>query len=200
MTAARGRVPAGLLLLTVLVACRAEPRTDASPQDGTSHPANQRAFFDNIRAFCGQRFAGATEIATAPDHPQPDVPLVMHVRDCDQDEIRIPFLVGEDRSRTWILRISQAGLLFKHDHRHEDGTPEDLTNYGGWAAEDGTPTLQRFPADEETARMLPAAATNVWTLELDTATGRFIYDLQRDGQPRFRASFDLTRTIADETL
>jgi len=44
--------------------------------------------------------------------------------DCSDKEIRIPFRVGEDKSRTWILSLDDRGLLFRHDHRHADGTPE----------------------------------------------------------------------------
>ena len=55
----------------------------------------------------------------------------------------------------------------------------------------GTAFRQRFPADSQTAALIPAASTNVWTLEIDETQQRFIYDLQRDGRPRFRAEFDL---------
>jgi len=122
---------------------------------------------------------------------------VMHVEICTEREIRVPFHVDEDRSRTWVLTRSDAGLLLKHDHRHEDGTPEELTMYGGWARDGGTSLRQSFPADEQTAKMLPAAATNVWTLELEPGR-RFVYDLTRHGQPRFRAEFDLSRPLEKE--
>ena len=48
--------------------------------------------------------------------------LVMHVRDCSADEVRIPFWVGEDHSRTWVVTRTETGLRLKHDHRHEDGS------------------------------------------------------------------------------
>jgi hypothetical protein len=149
------------------------------------------AFFENLRRLCGQRYQGSAEFTTPANQEMADAMLVMHVASCEQDQIRIPFHVDEDRSRTWILTRRDGGLLFKHDHRHEDGTPDDITNYGGWATAEGTEHLQRFPADEETAALIPEAATNVWTLELDPDRGRFIYDLQRHQEPRFRAMFDL---------
>lgn len=52
-------------------------------------------------------------------------------------------------------------------------------------------TMQKFPADEETVGMIPEASTNVWTLHLDRERGVFIYDLQRHGQPRYRAEFNM---------
>ena len=52
------------------------------------------------------------------------------------------------------------------------------------------------PADSATAAMLPVAATNVWTLELDSGAS-FSYALRREGtERRFRADFDLTRPVA----
>ena len=52
-------------------------------------------------------------------------------RSCDLAEIRIPFHVGEDRSRTWVMTPTSVGLRLKHDHRHEDGSEDEVTQYGG---------------------------------------------------------------------
>src|SRR3712207_8407608 len=60
-----------------------------------------------------------------PISPSPDFAgkrLVMHVRDCSPNEVRIPFHVGEDRSRTWIVTRTAAGLRLKHDHRDRKST------------------------------------------------------------------------------
>jgi hypothetical protein len=81
-------------------------------------------------------------------------------------------------------------LLLKHDHRHANGTPDEVTMYGGWATE-GDATRQRFAADEETAKLIPDAATNVWTIEIDTARQRLTYALERHSQPRYKAVFHL---------
>jgi hypothetical protein len=97
---------------------------------------------------------------------------------------------GEDKSRTWILTLREGRLLLKHDHRHADGTPDNVTMYGGWANE-GDANRQRFPADSDTAKLLPEAATNVWTLEIDSANEQFVYALERHGQPRYKAVFTL---------
>jgi hypothetical protein len=83
----------------------------------------------------------------------------------------------------------------KHDHRHADGSEDEVTQYGGDTSDSGTATQQSFPADQETATLIPAAATNVWTMELEPAT-RFAYTLRRQGTDRrFRVEFDLTRTV-----
>jgi hypothetical protein len=161
---------------------------------GSNGVAAQNEFFATVYELCGKSFEGRGVFSATESDPMLQQRLVMHVTTCTANEIRIPFYVGENRSRTWILTRSAQGLLFKHDHRHEDGTPEQLTNYGGWARDAGTTLRQSFPADDDTAKMLPAAATNVWTLEI-TPGQRFVYDLTRHDKPRFRAEFDLTKPL-----
>jgi hypothetical protein len=151
----------------------------------------QRAFFENLKKMCGQRFEGETQFPQDAEHPLAGKRLIMSVESCSESELRIPFHVGEDKSRTWILTLTEKGLLFKHDHRHADGTPDKITMYGGWAAAGGTPHLQRFPADAETAKLIPEAVTNVWTLEIVPEKQQFTYYLERNAEPRYRAVFDL---------
>jgi hypothetical protein len=155
----------------------------------------QAAFWSALADLCGQAFEGSVREAEPPDTTFAGRTLVMHVRECTEGEIRIPFHVGDDRSRTWVLTRTEAGLRLKHDHRHADGSADALTQYGGHTAEPGGPTRQSFPADGETAALLPAAATNVWTLEVEPEV-RFVYALRREGTDRrFRAEFDLTRRV-----
>ncbi|HEX5702179.1 MAG TPA: hypothetical protein VFX97_03070 [Pyrinomonadaceae bacterium] len=151
----------------------------------------RKAFIENLKKLCGHRFAGETQFPPDPNHPLAGKKLFMSLDSCSDRELRIPFVVGEDRSRTWILTLSEKGLLFKHDHRHPDGTPDKITMYGGWAAAGGTAHLQRFPADADTAKLIPEATTNVWTLEILPEKQQFTYYLERNGQPRYRAVFSL---------
>lgn len=182
---------ATLLLALAPLGCGRTTEEAAEPRP----PADAReAFFENLGRLCGQRFEGRAVHSATENDPMLAARLVMHVETCTAHEIRIPFRVGEDRSRTWVLTRSDDALLLKHDHRHADGTPDEITMYGGWARADGTALRQSFPADEATAAMLPAAATNVWTLELEPGR-RFVYDLTRHGLPRFRAEFDLSRRV-----
>lgn len=153
-------------------------------------------FWAELQKLCGKAFAGTVAAAPADDTTFKDKQLVMHVRACEKDRIRIPFVVGADRSRTWILTRQKSGrILLKHDHRHEDGTPDKVTNYGGLTANAGLSTRQVFPADQETVEILPAAAPNVWWLEL--APGEyFSYNLRRMGSERyFSIRFDLKKEI-----
>jgi hypothetical protein len=155
--------------------------------------AAQKLFFENLRDLCGATFEGATEFPQDPNHPLGGKKLTIHFASCSDAEIRIPLQAGEDKSRTWILTLRDGRLLLKHDHRHEDGTPDAQTNYGGWATPDGTASRQRFAADEETAKLIPEAATNVWTMEFDDAKQQFVYALERHGAPRYKAVFQLTK-------
>lgn len=155
----------------------------------------QDAFFERMAGLCGSIFEGYSSFPPDPDHDFAGKLLIATVATCSDNEIRVPFVVGEDRSRTWILTRSEQGLLLKHDHRHEDGTPDEVTMYGGWATDDGAAWLQSFAADEHTQALLPEAATNVWSLSLAPDGGSLTYYLERHGEPRFKAT--LARVAAD---
>jgi hypothetical protein len=157
----------------------------------TRDAANARLFLDQLRMLEGGTFIGEVDETRTPEDPFAGQLLIMHVAQVRRDGARIPFHVGEDRSRTWVITMEDNRLHLRHDHRDPDGTPHDLTDYGGFAAGGGTAHRQSFPADEFTASLIPEAATNVWTLEIDREREVFIYDLRRHGRPRFRAVFDL---------
>jgi hypothetical protein len=158
--------------------------------------AEQAEFWMSLQALCNRSFAGEVLQAPAGDTTFVDRELVMHVRECSEHEIKIPFHVGEDRSRTWVLTRTNAGLRLKHDHRHRDGSEDEITQYGGDTATPGTARQQEFPADAHTASLIPAAATNLWTVEVHPGEA-FVYALRREGTDRrFRIRFDLTRPVA----
>src|SRR5687768_17874448 len=92
----------------------------------------QEAFWAALRAHCGRAYEGRVALSTgsAGDTAMAGKRLVMHVRECSPGEIRIPFHVGDDRSRTWVITRTPGGLRLKHDHRHEDGQPDSITQYG----------------------------------------------------------------------
>jgi len=155
----------------------------------------QKVFFKKLRKMCGRQFEGATEFPTNADHALVGKKLLMKIETCADSEIRIPFRVGEDKSRTWIITLSNTGLLFKHDHRHEDGAPDKITMYGGWTTSVGAATRQMFPADQQTVDILPAAATNAWWIDLVPGE-YFTYNLRRMGTDRyFSIKFDLTKEV-----
>lgn len=159
-------------------------------------------FVERIAGHCGNAYAGritANEPEQAND-PFANQSLVMHVRECRADELKIPFYVGDDRSRTWVLTRTGDGLRLKHDHRHEDGTPDAVTMYGGDTEGPGTAARQEFPVDADSIAMferegLTASLVNVWAMEIEPGQ-RFVYELARPGTDRlFRVEFDLTTPI-----
>jgi hypothetical protein len=180
----------GVLLL---VGCASAPQPRTEP-----NPAADR-LWAALTPLCGQAFEGRLVEGTEPsDAEMGSQRLVMHVRACSDREIRIPFHVGENRSRTWVLTRTEAGVRLKHDHRHEDGSEDRVTQYGGDSSamnvSPGGLALD-FPADAYTANLLPAAATNIWTLAVEP--GRtFSYRLRREAAGRrFGVEFDLSRPV-----
>jgi hypothetical protein len=163
-----------------------------------SNPAD--AFFQRLSALCGRSFEGRMVTSDPADSAMAGQRLTMHVRDCSADQIRIPFHVGEDRSRTWVVTRLQAQdgsrLRLKHDHRHADGTEDVLSQYGGDTEGPGSAGRQVFPADSFSKALFErqgraASISNVWAMEIEPR-GMFAYELTRPDR-RFRVEFDLSR-------
>jgi hypothetical protein len=149
---------------------------------------SQDAFFQKVASFCGTSFTGQSSFPEDPGDAWRGKELVAHIKTCNPDEIRIPFIVGEDHSRTWILRRVEGGLQLQHDHRHADGIADEVTLYGGTTLNNGSHLAQSFPADDYTAGLIPEAATNEWFLSFSEDGTELTYYLERHGKPRFRAT------------
>lgn len=153
------------------------------------------AFFASLKALCGKTYAGRLA-STDPADAAFRAAVTMQVRDCTADTVRMPVQVGEDRSRTWVVTRTAAGLTLKHDHRHADGSEDALSQYGGSTTTSGTAQRQDFPADAFSRelfqrRNIPASTANVWSMEVEP--GRlFAYELNRPGR-HFRLEFDLAK-------
>ncbi|HEX8225242.1 MAG TPA: hypothetical protein VF605_15620 [Allosphingosinicella sp.] len=180
---------AAFLLCALLCGCA----TESAPESAGE------GFMRQLAGLCGQAFEG--RVASPPveaDAAFAGKRLVMHVRECRDGEIRIPFHVGEDRSRTWVITRTAAGLRLKHDHRHSDGSEDKLTQYGGDTVGEGTARRQEFPADAESKALfirekLPVSTANVWAMEVERGRA-FAYELRRPGR-FFRVEFDLARPV-----
>lgn len=152
-------------------------------------------FWNTLKSHCGKAYEGSLALPEE-DESFGGKKLVMHVRACNENEIKIPFYVGDDKSRTWVLTKNQDIISLKHDHRHEDGTEDDVNFYGGTASNAGKENIQFFPADVDTQKMIPGAATNVWWITVNDST--FTYNLRRLGTDRvFKVVMDLTKTIEE---
>ena len=173
----------------VLSACATAP-VPVSPQD---------AFFARLTALCGKTFAGRVVTTDPADADFARSRLLMHVQDCSANEVRIPFRVGENRSRTWVVTRTASGVRLKHEHRHADGTEDELSQYGGDTVDEGTAGRQEFPVDQFskdlfTRRSATVSNTNVWAIEVQPEV--FAYELRRPNRA-FRVEFDLTRPLIE---
>lgn len=170
----------------------------ASPAPQVSE-STQDQFFDHIARYCGQAFAGrVTEANFTGVETFTENRLVMHVRKCTDTELQIPFHVGDNHSRTWILTKTGSGISLKHDHRMPDGSYDDATMYGGHTADSGWANAQSFPADafskeDFIRRRNPQSIGNTWHMYI-FPDDYFAYRLTREGR-ELRVDFDLTNPI-----
>ncbi len=194
--------PSSLAKVMLVLAMAIAGCTASSPPKGAVAPvepisatardplADQRAFFENLRALCGQTFGGRTILAPVTDRTFEPARLYMVVKDCEGDEIRIPFIVGEDASRTWVFQMRKDGLRFFHEHMRPDGTEHERSGFGGDATQDGSPVFQSFPDFEAKADTL-LSERRIWRLRLDTDHGLFVYHLDRGNLPLYRLAFHM---------
>jgi hypothetical protein len=150
------------------------------------------SFWTALQLHCGKAYEGVIISGATADFK--DKKLVMHVKACEENRIRIPFNVGDNRSRTWVLTKKKSAITLKHDHRHEDGSEDTVTQYGGTSTNEGFANMQIFPADLQTQKTIPAAASNVWWITINDSS--FTYNLRRIGSDRlFTVSFNLKQPI-----
>lgn len=158
--------------------------------------AEERGFLDNLASLCGKSFRGKQVYMEEGRESWEDKEFVMHVTVCEDDRVHIPFHLDDDHSRTWMFLIDDKGLRFRHDHRYEDGTPEEKTLYGGYADGEGTPFRQQFPVDQYSIDLLDDhEKMRQWNVVLAEDMSKFSYKLLYHGEVVFRADFDLTEPL-----
>lgn len=163
-----------------------------------SAPVAEPDLFDRLSEHCGRAYEGGVVSDDPTDADWAAQTLTIHFRSCTDNEIRIPLHVGDNRSRTWVIQRVGAGLRLKHDHRHEDGSEDAVTQYGGDTLEAPSETRADFPADQFSKDLferegLAVSVTNVWSITLTDET--FTYELRRENR-HFEAEFDLTEPVA----
>lgn len=153
-----------------------------------------KKFLEQFKQFEGKYFEGEIVAGGKEGDGFVGQKLMMQVKSYSDRDVKIPFYVGEDKSRTWVLSYSNNLLTLKHDHRQEDGSADAVTFYGGTANNNGSEIMQMFPADQETCQMIDYACYNVWWITMDSNT--FTYNLRRIGSDRlFSVKFDLRKPI-----
>ncbi len=183
-------------ILSIMFACGPAKEQEAKEdKDVAVLTGNTKKFFDNITSLCGKKFAGEEAFMAEGRESYAGKKMIMHVESCTDEEIRIPFIIGEDKSRTWLLLVEDGRLRLRHDHRHEDGTPEDITLYGGYANERGTEYTQFFPPDEYTYNLLERAPGSEWAFNFSEDMKTFCYCLEHEDNLIFKAKFDLSKPL-----
>ncbi len=164
-----------------------------------SAPAPEALFFERVSTLCnGEGYAGQLVSTDAVDADFKTANIRMGPARCDGTTIHIPFAVDDNRSRTWVITRTVDGVRLKHDHRHQDGTADIVTNYGGDSSASGTSGAQDFPADDETKALfiqedIEVSITNTWRVEIDPGA-TFTYQMSRP-ERLFRLEFDLSQPV-----
>ena len=156
---------------------------------------NEKEFLEKLASLCGKSFQGQQIYMDPRGTSWEDNELIMHVTICEENKVHIPFHVDDDKSRTWIFAFEDGKLRFRHDHRHEDGTPEDLTLYGGYADGNGTAFIQIFPNDDYTKNLVSDDINRTWVVILDENLTTLTYKLRYHDERYFEARFDLTKPL-----
>jgi hypothetical protein len=185
------------LLLNYVMNSFCHAQAEVNTDQELSSTSNRDSFFANISAHCGKAYAGKVTIDTSNNPNFANKPLIMHIRKCSTTQLQIPFHVGDDSSRTWLISKVQGGLSLKHDHRHKDGSEDKLTMYGGHSNDQGSENRQSFPADQYSKQLfidnnIPQSTGNTWQVFI--YADKYSYRLVRKGM-EFQVDFDLTQPV-----
>ncbi|MEL6862465.1 MAG: hypothetical protein AAGL11_11550, partial [Pseudomonadota bacterium] len=162
-------------------------------------PDPEALFFERLTALCnGEAYKGKLVSEDEVDAHFKKAVMIMGPARCQGSQIDIPFAVGENRSRTWQITRTVDGIRLKHDHRHEDGSEDVVTQYGGDSDDTGAARCQNFPADEETKALfiqegIKVSTQNTWRVEIDPGE-TFTYQMSRP-ERLFRVEFDLNEPV-----
>ena len=172
-----------------------------SCSSAASNNTPQDIFFTSLKTFCGQYLLGRVVSDDEIDADWRKQVLGVGPVSCQENEIKLPLTVGVDSSRIWIITKNKDSLTLKHDHRHDDGTPNLISHYGGTTKTIGTESRQEFPVDPFSIDLfrregLEASTSNTWAFEVipDTSIAYELSRLAVDGKKRFfRAELEHSR-------
>jgi len=150
----------------------------------------QLAFMRNLAEHCGKAYHG--QITRRPESDQlfrGDEVLTVDFRECEENQLKLPFHVEENRSRTWVLTTTTAGIDLRHDHRHPDGRPEENTWYGAHTQAVNSEHRQEFLRESDDG------TNSGWAIEIVPGE-RYTYGTISEGVWNYRLDFDLTAPVA----
>jgi hypothetical protein len=183
-----------MALSILLTSCNFSSRQTTASEE-TSLSGAESQFFNKLATFCGKSFEGRETYSKDGRDSWAERKMVIFFTFCEAGEIHIPFHIDDDQSRAWLFINDNGKLRFRHDHRHADGTPEDLTLYGGYSDGNGTAIRQSFPADEYTDNLLNDELDRQWNIFLSDDLSTMTYELGYLGEIVFRAEFDLSNPL-----
>jgi hypothetical protein len=190
-----------LIVFSALIAACSGPSADKSGEatdvkkPAFELPAEQNAFWANIRQHCGNAYDGRLADATPHYQGFSAERITIHFRNCPDTLTHISLHLDDNHSRNLIITNMRGALRLKHDHRNSDGTEEEITQYGGDAPKPGLETRQIFMADNHTAHILPERADNFWFLDLmDENTLAYGVHWPKHGHS-IRMEFDLLNPV-----
>ncbi len=197
------RLLSTILIISLLTACAAEETSDLEfehappePGEGIALAAEQLAFWNRIQQHCGNAYEGKVADATPFYAGTLEAETIkIHFRDCTDRLTHISLHIDDDHSRNLLLTKTATTLRLKHDHRYEDGSEEEITQYGGDAPSPGLETRQIFEADDHTEEILPERFDNFWFLDfMDDSTFAYGVHWPKHGNS-IRIEFDITNTV-----
>lgn len=155
-------------------------------------------FFNQLADHCGNAYPGGLTLEPEGDDMLTGTEmLIVHFRECDEDQLKLPFHIelededDWDRSRTWIYTRHDDGLELRHDHRNRDGSDDDVTMYGGFSVGDGTAMRQEFQSVERTEE---TGGFRGWRIEI-VPGDRYTYGTIRGEEWSWRVDFDLSEPL-----
>jgi len=125
---------------------------------------NELASENLFASLCGNTYKGAVTSKDPQDEDWRKEVLVLGPVNCiGSERVEMPLAVGSNTSRTWFVTGKGQTLELRHQHLHEDGSPDAVSLYGGPIA--GAPRLvgdvwtMSFPADQKTIDIFNAKIT-----------------------------------------
>ncbi len=189
-----------ILILAVLGITACDPTEEAAddlPAPDMAEMTGFDAFWMNLNEHCGQAFEGEViEKPEGDDQLSEDAELIVHFRECEEEELRLPLHVLEEdmddwnRSRTWVITPHEEGLELRHDHRNPDGTEEENTWYGAVTLGDSDGNTAEFIRTGRDGEGVQSG----WRITILPGE-RYTYGTIRDGEWGYRLDFDLTNPI-----
>ncbi|MBF2054467.1 MAG: hypothetical protein IGS03_13535 [Candidatus Sericytochromatia bacterium] len=191
-------------LMSGSASAQPEPKTKASPAavpaptPSASPRTKASAFFVRMHQLCGQAFEGQVIKSHPGDTLWQTARILLHVDSCKAGKIHMALHVGKDRSRSWLLSLTEGQLRLQHEHVI-NGIPAPHSDYGGNANPVlGSASSQTFPADAAALALfrqhrMPASADILWQLAfLDSH--HLAYRFSRP-QRDFQLHFDLSQPV-----